>query len=314
MTSEEAIQPRSRRPRHLFTRGDSTAMERFSAAFASAAASVSNTFSHSRSTPTKTATEHQEDSGSGSPTIPTTSTATTTITSPTTTTSTTLMSDEVQPINLQHQLQLNTASVTSSPTRYRSQVQTQISTSSEVEPPVSFANTPNTLRVPSSGYGGAIPRRSVISRDSSADSTASDAPASSAPSMASHKRTCFCGHYSEQHSGNGKRGRCKFCRSRAKYMPGQRSFDASRLFGRRREKGEPRRAVSEDQRGQSEEAGDLEGKVPENAKSSFFLCEAQCHKFPPKGSIFGKSKNLNCRYGKFHLFQGTLPLCGHLYM
>ena len=44
-------------------------------------------------------------------------------------------------------------------------------------------------------------------------------------------------------------------------MPGQRSFDASRLFGRRREKGEPRRAVSEDQRGQSEEAGDLEGKV-----------------------------------------------------
>ena len=96
MTSEEAIQPRSRRPRHLFTRGDSTAMERFSAAFASAAASVSNTFSHSRSTPTKTATEHQEDSGSGSPTIPTTSTATTTITSPTTTTSTTLMSDEVR--------------------------------------------------------------------------------------------------------------------------------------------------------------------------------------------------------------------------
>ena len=103
----------------------------------------------------------------------------------------------MQPINLQHQLQLNTASVTSSPTRYRSQVQTQISTSSEVEPPVSFANTPNTLRVPSSGYGGAIPRRTVISRDSSADSTASDAPASSAPSMASHKRTCFCGHYSE---------------------------------------------------------------------------------------------------------------------
>ena len=38
------------------------------------------------------------------------------------------------------------------------------------------------------------------------------------------------------------------------------------------------------------------------------------HKFPPKGSIFGKSKNLNCRYGKFHLFQGTLPLSGHLYM
>ena len=44
-------------------------------------------------------------------------------------------------------------------------------------------------------------------------------------------------------------------------MPGQRSFDASRLFGRRRERGEPRRAVSEDQRGQSEDAGDLDGKT-----------------------------------------------------
>ena len=43
-------------------------------------------------------------------------------------------------------------------------------------------------------------------------------------------------------------------------MPGQRSFDASRLFGRRRERAEPRRAVSEDQRGQSEDAGDLDGK------------------------------------------------------
>ena len=31
-------------------------------------------------------------------------------------------------------------------------------------------------------------------------------------------------------------------------MSGQRSFNASRLFGRRRERGEPRRAASEDQR------------------------------------------------------------------
>ena len=31
-------------------------------------------------------------------------------------------------------------------------------------------------------------------------------------------------------------------------MSGHRSFDASRLFGRRRERGEPRRAASEDQR------------------------------------------------------------------
>lgn len=35
-------------------------------------------------------------------------------------------------------------------------------------------------------------------------------------------------------------------------MPGQRSFDAARLFGRRpRERGEPRRAVSEDQRNEA---------------------------------------------------------------
>ena len=73
----------------------------------------------------------------------------------------------------------------------------------------------------------------------------------------------------QQHSGPGKRGRCKFCRSRAKYMPGQRSFDASRLFGRRRERGEPRRAVSEDQRGQSEDAGDLDGKLTYHSSKKF---------------------------------------------
>ena len=57
--------------------------------------------------------------------------------------------------------------------------------------------------------------------------------------------------------GKKKPGRCKFCRSKAKYVPGQRSFDASRFFrggsgggggtedGRRQQ---PRRAVSEDRR------------------------------------------------------------------
>ena len=49
-------------------------------------------------------------------------------------------------------------------------------------------------------------------------------------------------------SSSGKKGgRCKFCRSKAKYLPGQRSFDAAGIFGRRREQREPRRAVSEDQ-------------------------------------------------------------------
>ena len=74
-------------------------------------------------------------------------------------------------------------------------------------------NTPfNTLRVPSSGYGGAIPRRSVISRDSSADSTASIDAAVTATSVASmttansvmasmvSKKTCFCGHFTEVRS------------------------------------------------------------------------------------------------------------------
>ena len=57
-----------------------------------------------------------------------------------------------------------------------------------------------------------------------------------------------------------KRGRCKFCRSRAKYLPGQRSFDASKIFGRRRERGEPRRAASEDQNREDERQQSFDGK------------------------------------------------------
>jgi len=54
---------------------------------------------------------------------------------------------------------------------------------------------------------------------------------------------CFCGFYSEKHQephqaslGRGRKmGRCKFCRSKAKYLPGQGSLDAmsSRIFRRR---------------------------------------------------------------------------------
>ena len=64
--------------------------------------------------------------------------------------------------------------------------------------------------MPLTGYGGAIPRRSVISRDSSADSTASSidaaVAAASVASMASvnsvtasmvSTKTCFCGHFTE---------------------------------------------------------------------------------------------------------------------
>ena len=60
-------------------------------------------------------------------------------------------------------------------------------------------------------------------------------------------------------------------------MSGQRSFDASRLFGRRRERGEPRRAASEDQRkrDRGSAAEDNEKTIDERSKcssSSLFLC------------------------------------------
>lgn len=47
------------------------------------------------------------------------------------------------------------------------------------------------LRVPPSGYGGAVPRR-PISRDSSAESSEGSSTASS-----NDTKTCFCGHYTE---------------------------------------------------------------------------------------------------------------------
>ena len=92
-------------------------------------------------------------------------------------------------------------------------------------------------------------------------------------------RTCSCptkfklissNPFSLQNSSSGKskkRGRCKFCRSRAKYVPGQRSFDASRIFGRRRERAEPRRAVSEDRRSDGQTT---EGKVNHDADHSHY--------------------------------------------
>ena len=52
------------------------------------------------------------------------------------------------------------------------------------------ATTSNMLRVPSSGYGGAIPRR-PFSRDSSAESS------TSLSTPADTTKTCFCGHYTE---------------------------------------------------------------------------------------------------------------------
>ena len=56
-------------------------------------------------------------------------------------------------------------------------------------------------------------------------------------------------------------------------MSGQRSFDASRLFGRRRERGEPRRAASEDQRkrDRGSAAEDNEKTIDERSKCSVQL-------------------------------------------
>ncbi|QQP52699.1 Uncharacterized protein FKW44_004928, partial [Caligus rogercresseyi] len=50
-----------------------------------------------------------------------------------------------------------------------------------------------------------------------------------------------------------KPGRCRFCRCKAKYIPGQRSFDATRLFGGKKDRGLSRRSVSEDRQGSTEE-------------------------------------------------------------
>ena len=62
-----------------------------------------------------------------------------------------------------------------------------------------------------------------------------------------HHLCLFALQTSSSGIGGKKPGRCKFCRSKAKYIPGQRSFDAAGIFGRRREQREPRRTMSEDQ-------------------------------------------------------------------
>ena len=61
-------------------------------------------------------------------------------------------------------------------------------------------------------------------------------------------------NWEEVDSGGGSMGairkvrRCKFCRSKAKYLPGQRSLDAvsAKLFRRKKSPEPNRRAASED--------------------------------------------------------------------
>ncbi len=123
---------------------DTSALERFSAAVASAAASVSNTFN-----------------GSSRP------------------------GDDDQ--QQQHQATTEEANRTDNV---------------DGSPSVSVVNTAedmsssskNMLRVPTSGYGGAIPRR-PFSRDSSAESNSSAVVV--AEEVTNITKTCFCGHYTE---------------------------------------------------------------------------------------------------------------------
>lgn len=195
----------SKRSRAFFTRRDS-ALERFQAAVASAAASVSHSFNH----PASSSKSESAPNNTG-PTIGN--------------------DDQVGGGRGNEQLQATQAHSRIGGSNTEGQ-QNEENNEQQI-------NT--LLRVPPSGYGGAVPRR-PISRDSSAES-------SEGSTASNDTKTCFCGHYTEGSTRmtTFKRGRCKFCRSRAKYLPGQRSFDASKIFGRRRERGEPRRAASEDQ-------------------------------------------------------------------
>lgn len=146
-----------RRSRGFFSRGDSSALERFSAAVASAAASVSNTFTHPATAPSAQRTSCSNADCSD------------------------LTQEEENQLNLdEDDLAVAAAAV------------------EEVANPSSSLTASLTeldcnamqLRVPSSGYGGAIPRR-PFSRDSSAESNSSSCTGDNTT------KTCFCGHYTE---------------------------------------------------------------------------------------------------------------------
>jgi len=84
-------------------------------------------------------------------------------------------------------------------------------------------------------------------------------------------RTCFCGYFIEKqtpaHTTTStspsmgaikKVRRCKFCRSKAKYLPGQRSLDAvsAKIFRRKKTPESSRRAASEDRYSQDDSSQD----------------------------------------------------------
>lgn len=154
-SSQLVVSSRGRRSRGgFFSRGDSSALERFSAAVASAAASVSNTFTHPTA-PSRTSCSNAD------------------------------CSDLLEDVNLdEDDLAVAAAAVeeianpSSSPTRLEASLTEECNAMQ--------------LRVPSSGYGGAIPRRPPFSRDSSAESNSSSCTGDNTTT-----KTCFCGHYTE---------------------------------------------------------------------------------------------------------------------
>lgn len=162
-TSTEVVVAKPKRgPRGLFSRSDSSALERFSAAVASAAASVSNTLapSNSRSNSTEGVIERP----------------------------THLALDDEE--SVEAALAVASAAI-DEVANSENPSECIMTEAAQTEPLAQNSASSSGLRVPGpSGFGGAIPRR-PFSRDSSAESNSSNGD-----SMAATK-TCFCGHYTE---------------------------------------------------------------------------------------------------------------------
>lgn len=123
--------------------------------------------------------------------------------------------------------------------------------------------------------GPAPPPSSPLSRPLSANSQGVAQPSSSPGDQAAQPgaepdeeaaRTCFCGFFIEKPAQETmpnmgaikKVRRCKFCRSKAKYLPGQRSLDAvsAKIFRRKKTPESNRRAASEDRYSQDDQSQD----------------------------------------------------------
>jgi len=121
------------------------------------------------------------------------------------------------------------------------------------------------------GSGPAPPPSSPLSRPVSTTSQPAHPDHSPGDQSSQHRvereeeaaRTCFCGYFIEKQAAlettpsTGaikKVRRCKFCRSKAKYLPGQRSLDAvsAKIFRRKKTPETNRRTASEDRYSQED--------------------------------------------------------------